>query len=411
MTMASSSIAEQTAWSGNKCTWTNPWSGCEREEREAAVSKCRRSRSSSAGPAAQHRNPRAAMRGSPIRKATDAEAASDFSTPPAGRARRVADDQLPVRSPPNGCVTPTASSTPPIAARRAMSFSSPTPLTPLPIAIDMPSPGLFDPLLEHFLQPLEPEAGMCCCTFERPRRAGAARCGCAPRRATCRCSAPSAPAAPSGSRLRRHAVRVDARRGGRPRAALGERAPAAPEVAAFLLGERELDARVDAAAARQLDARRDAARRGQRAGGAAERQGARPPAGRAARSAAPARRRAELPTRPLQDLQLWQSRLPVWDAERELLTLDFPPGRATLASVQNFQLVDAIPPRAAATPTTPRPRRRRRRRQPRTKGSSRARPRPDGRGRRARDLLARLQRAALAAAGAAAHRGAGLGVD
>lgn len=27
-----------------------------------------------------------------------------------------------------------------------------------------------------------------------------------------------------------------------------------------------------------------------------------------------------------------------WDAARALLTLDFPPGRATLASVQNFQL-------------------------------------------------------------------------
>ena len=49
----------------------------------------------------------------------------------------------------------------------------------------------------------------------------------------------------------------------------------------------------------------------------------------------------------------------MWDAERELLTLDFPPGRATLASVQNFQLVDAIPPEGgeddadAAAPPTP----------------------------------------------------------
>ena len=36
-----------------------------------------------------------------------------------------------------------------------------------------------------------------------------------------------------------------------------------------------------------------------------------------------------------------ESRLPGWDAAHELLTLDFPPNRALLASVQNFQLVHA----------------------------------------------------------------------
>jgi len=36
-----------------------------------------------------------------------------------------------------------------------------------------------------------------------------------------------------------------------------------------------------------------------------------------------------------------ESRLPGWDAAHELLTLDFPPHRALLASVQNFQLVHA----------------------------------------------------------------------
>ena len=34
-----------------------------------------------------------------------------------------------------------------------------------------------------------------------------------------------------------------------------------------------------------------------------------------------------------------ESRLPVWDETAQLLTLDFPPGRASLASVQNFQML------------------------------------------------------------------------
>ena len=42
-------------------------------------------------------------------------------------------------------------------------------------------------------------------------------------------------------------------------------------------------------------------------------------------------------------LSLFASRLPVWDAERELLTLDYPPGRASVASVQNFQLAALLP--------------------------------------------------------------------
>ena len=31
----------------------------------------------------------------------------------------------------------------------------------------MPSPGTFDPMLEHFLRPLEPAAGLCSCALER----------------------------------------------------------------------------------------------------------------------------------------------------------------------------------------------------------------------------------------------------
>ena len=303
-----------------------------------------------------------AAAGSPIRKATDAEAsaASDFSTPP--RASGSVRTSASVRSPSNGCVTPTASSTPPIAALRAMSFSSPTPLTPLPIAIDMPSPGSFDPLLEHFLQPLEPEAGMCRCTFERPRAGGrGALRMCAEEGNVPLLSAERAGRTVwiSGSDGTRFAS-MHAEAGGHALRSVNA-PPAAPEVAAFLLGERELD--VPASMQRpRVNWMLVATPRVEDSGLAAPpnvKALGRPPGELlgALRQLAAA---PELPTRPLQDLQLWQSRLPVWDAERELLTLDFPPGRATLASVQNFQLVDAIPPEgggddddAAAAPPTP----------------------------------------------------------
>lgn len=45
-------------------------------------------------------------------------------------------------------------------------------------------------------------------------------------------------------------------------------------------------------------------------------------------------------------LLLLESRLPAWDEHNQLLTLDYPPGRANLASVQNFQLMPATPGRA-----------------------------------------------------------------
>ena len=41
------------------------------------------------------------------------------------------------------------------------------------------------------------------------------------------------------------------------------------------------------------------------------------------------------------DVTVLRSRAPTWDSDRALLTLDFPPGRATRASVRNFQLVVA----------------------------------------------------------------------
>ena len=41
-------------------------------------------------------------------------------------------------------------------------------LSPMPVAIDMPSPS-FDPLLEHFLRPLDPQT-MCACILERTAR-------------------------------------------------------------------------------------------------------------------------------------------------------------------------------------------------------------------------------------------------
>ena len=40
-------------------------------------------------------------------------------------------------------------------------------LTPKPVAIDMPSPASFDPLLEHFLRAVEPSEGTCVCLFQR----------------------------------------------------------------------------------------------------------------------------------------------------------------------------------------------------------------------------------------------------
>jgi len=36
------------------------------------------------------------------------------------------------------------------------------------------------------------------------------------------------------------------------------------------------------------------------------------------------------------------SRLPRWDDSKQLLTLDYPPGRASIASVQNFQLAPQV---------------------------------------------------------------------
>jgi hypothetical protein len=42
---------------------------------------------------------------------------------------------------------------------------------------------------------------------------------------------------------------------------------------------------------------------------------------------------------PSPSLLVLESRLPTWDENASLLTLDFPPDRASLASVQNFQLV------------------------------------------------------------------------
>ena len=61
---------------------------------------------------------------------------------------------------------------PPVHVCGTSSLPFPSPpsgaqLTPKPIAIDMPSPASFDPLLEHFLRAVEPSAGTCACLFER----------------------------------------------------------------------------------------------------------------------------------------------------------------------------------------------------------------------------------------------------
>ena len=49
------------------------------------------------------------------------------------------------------------------------------------------------------------------------------------------------------------------------------------------------------------------------------------------------------PSPPPASLLVLESRLPVWDEKNQLLTLDYPPGRANLASVQNFQLLPSVP--------------------------------------------------------------------
>jgi hypothetical protein len=48
-------------------------------------------------------------------------------------------------------------------------------------------------------------------------------------------------------------------------------------------------------------------------------------------------------------LLYFESRLPEWDESQQLLTLDYPPERANLASVQNFQLLPSWPRDDAVT--------------------------------------------------------------
>ena len=59
----------------------------------------------------------------------------------------------------------------PVAHGEALTFFSPpsagTVLSPQPVAIDMPSPASFDPMLEHFLRVVEPSGGTCACLLER----------------------------------------------------------------------------------------------------------------------------------------------------------------------------------------------------------------------------------------------------
>ena len=247
---------------------------------------------------------------------------------------------------------------------------------------------------------------MCRCTFERPRAGGAARCGCAPRRATCRCSAPAA-GRTVRSRVRRHAVASMHAEAGGHALRSANAPPAAPEVAAFLLGERELDARADAAAARQLML--VATPRVEDSGLRRRRTSRRS----AARRASCSGRCASSPPRPscrqpLQHPQLWQSRLPVRDAERELLA-DFPPPRHARVGPK-LPAVDAIPPEgggddadAAAPPT------------PTSAASAKGPSRCSSTARRPRATRTRASRSTSARRSPllalAAHRGAGLGVD
>ena len=281
-------------------------------------------------------------------------------------------------------------------------------LSPVPVAIDMPSPS-FDPLLEHFLRPLD-EHTMCACLLERAARGKAFRMLLEDgnvllllaerryrdfeiaasdgsriatlhrahhgrfvlRRATMSGSAlPELAAivldecevanAPSRPRLN-HMRLVAGRWGTPPLGALGIGAEASPRArpdadnaSATAAGEShcrtsqidrrsprsssdlrsprsssDLSIAMDGLALAQSEAAVVAAGLG---GGPLYSRAI----GRSAGELLAALADGAPPPSP--SLLVLESRLPTWDENASLLTLDFPPDRASLASVQNFQLV------------------------------------------------------------------------
>ena len=274
-------------------------------------------------------------------------------------------------------------------------------LSPLPVSIDMPSPS-FDPILEHFLRPLD-ENTMCACLLERAARGKAFRMlvedGNVLLLVAERRYRDFEIAASDGSRV---ATLHRSRHGHFVLRRATSAGSAHPELAAMILGEQEVS---DAPSRPRLNHMRLAAGRwhatplgalapppqaeccsggGGKGGGSGELSvamgglglslssssasgaaAAAPPAADSRDPAAmvaaalasgigggPLYSRAlgrpagellaalseEAPP-PSPSLMLLESRLPTWDESAQLLTLDFPPGRASLASVQNFQLV------------------------------------------------------------------------
>ena len=215
-----------------------------------------------------------------------------------------------------------------------MAFSSPPGaviISPQPVAIDMPSPASFDPLLEHFLQVVEPSAGTCACLLERSSGGRSFRmvleAGNIPLLQAERSWSAYAISAADGTRI------ASLSRSGKGAVLSALSLPASsPELAAYVLSECELNvpSRPKLNRMQLAMATLPPAIDGAPAAPTAKLLG-RPPAALGA-----AIGQASAP-----GCALCESRLPGWDAARDLLTLDFPPGRALLASVQNFQLVPA----------------------------------------------------------------------
>ena len=272
-------------------------------------------------------------------------------------------------------------------------------LSPQPVILDMPSPS-FDPLLEHFLRPLDAQT-MCACVLERAARGKAFRLlveeGNVLLLVAERRYRDFEILGADGSRV------ATLHRAKRSCFVLRRATPSKsndPELAAFVLGDREVR---NAPSRPRLNHMRVAAVRpaaslsdlmdrlavnsssSSTSASAAAGSGAESSSGGGSSSCssggaaaaerlkqqqcavsllpAPSPQYTRVLGRPAGELLaalhpgapqlsdpsllLLESRLPVWDEVNHLLTLDYPPGRANLASVQNFQL---LPQPSAGTP-------------------------------------------------------------
>ncbi len=254
----------------------------------------------------------------------------------------------------DGSVTPTCAKTSPFWSSGSPKRGSAV-ITPRPVAIDVPSPGSFDPLLEHFLRPLESSAGLCACVLERERSGKASRMlleeGNVPLLAAKRRSHDfEVCSAEGGCIATLHRI---ARGSFSLRRASGS-AALDIELCAIQLGEREVS---DAPTRPRLNHMLLAAVRPRPPKSLSELFDAASLDGEAparspslgADSPIPLARELGRPKGELHaalasasgtpQLLRLESRLPAWDETSQLLTLDYPPGRASLPSVQNFQLM------------------------------------------------------------------------